>query len=247
MSKNNILVFFIVIVSFLFLPVKAETSCLFVNKDYSSRDSNSYNEGLLSNSKINSDFKLVSFSISSISDNIENTLKIKIPKVTNDIPDILVREFEKQYKLDKVKKISTENNKFYTFNWSSCVIQKADIDINKLSFLASLPVSQKVFLPIVFGEGGDKYNFVFKTPKPTVIKSFQIKQSETVVYAGSDLYQIGGELALTWNGLNQFQNKAQSGLYNLYIDVEITDVFEGSVESFSEQISFYHNPQWLKQ
>lgn len=243
MKINKVLVFLLSLIGYVSLTIEANASCAFVSRDYSSRDNNRYHEGIVSNLKINSDFRLVSFVTSDEIENNEDKFNLKIPKQVKEQPEVLVRDFEKEYRLDEIN-LSSINQKFYTFNWSSCVIRKAKIDPNKLRFLAVLPGSQDILLPVIFGEGGKEYNFVFRTPKPTVIKSFQIKHGEQVIYRTSNPSQTG-EISLTWDGRDESRNIVKAGLYNLFIEVEIRDL-RGSIESYAEQISFYHNPNWLK-
>jgi len=243
MKTSKFSVFLLSLIGSIALAFEAHASCAFVNQDYSSRDNNRYNEGIVSNSKINSDFKLVSFAISDKVKNSEDRLDIKIPKSAMEKPYILVREFEKEYRLDNIT-LSSENKKFYSFKWSSCVIQKAKIDINKLRFRAVLLRSQDILLPVIFGEGGKAYSFVFRTQKPTVIKTFQVKQEEEIVYRTSNPSKTG-EILLNWDGRDETQNIVKPGIYNLFFEVEIREI-NGLIESYTEQVQFYHNPNWLK-
>ena len=251
MKVNKVLLLFLGLIGSVTFALPANASCAFVRQDYRSRDNNRYNEGLLSSLKINDDFKLVSFVTTNKAVNQGETLTLKVPKPkqTTDqdqpiVPIVLVEEIEKGYKLDQIT-LSSENKNFYSFNWYNCVIKKSNVNINKLRFLARLPVSQIILLPVIFGDIGERYDFVFRASNPTVIKSFQIKSEEKVIYNTSNPSQVG-EISLTWNGRDKAQNIVPAGLYYLFIDVEIRYI-NGSIEPYTEQISFYHNPNWLKQ
>lgn len=207
--------------------------------DYIRRDDNRC-EGIKDNSPISGRIlELISFTTRKI-DRLEDNLKLEVPRINNNKPGVFVQTTEDNYLLDGFSLSSDQSSYFFT--WSSYVLKEAKISLNKLRSLSAFKddYNRIVHLPVILGQPSGKYEFVIFAPFPTRISTFEISLNGQVVHSDSRTTRQREEIIFTWDGRNE-----PAGRYKLYFVGEV-EQFNAPSEEIPVEITFEHNPNWLK-
>lgn len=216
-------------VSFSQLPAQACDSGNPQSIDYIKRDNNRC-EGI-KNRRVTGGVNLISFATRSIPQ-LGSTLKLAVPQVYRETPEITVRSMVKDYQLDSISPQKVPQ--FYIFTWATQVINSAGVPKDSLRATAFNP-SNRVYLPVILGKTSGKYEFILYSSKPAKINSFKILLNNKVVHTSSPKISTGGEIVFIWDA-----KTATAGNYQLLYEVETGG------RKFSKKESFQHNPKWLK-
>ncbi|MGI2907874.1 hypothetical protein [Tolypothrix sp. VBCCA 56010] len=182
--------------------------------------------------------RLISFATIGIN-SYPNTLTLKIPSIANATPDVRVQSLGKNYILDNVS--LTSNNSLFTFSWNPFVLNQAQILPTSLRALADVNLgSQVVYVPVILERPSGQYQFVFYTPSRAKFPTFQIRRNGKVIHTSPRNNFQGGEVVFNWDGKN-----IPAGRYELYVIAEQEQIGRPP-EKIPKQITFEHNPNWLR-
>lgn len=183
-------------------------------------------------------FSLISFvtrNIPAFGDN----LSLQIPRIGDTSPDISVRSLGKNYQLDDFSLVPNQNN--FTFNWPTRILKEANIPTNSLRALASFNLgSQVVYVPVILGQPSGQYEIVLYSSQLVKIPTFEISRNNQVVYRNSRTTPQRGEVVFNWDGRN-----APAGRYQLRVVAQL-EQYGRPPEPVNRQITFEHNPNWLR-
>lgn len=212
------------------LPVTACTNNVNSQSVEYSRRENNRCEGI-KNRQVSGGINLISFTTRNIP-RFGSTLKLMIPRFSNENPEVNVRSLEKDYQLDNIS--LKKEPSFYTFTWSTSVLTKAQVNQNSLRALAFNP-SNLMYLPVTLGQTSGRYEFVLHSSVPVKITSFKIFNNGKVVHSSPPRTSSGGEIIFAWDA-----RKFNSGNYELRYEAQRN----GRI--FPTKVSFRHDPKWLK-
>ena len=238
----NLTILSLILVS-LFPPIQAQ-NCGTGNtrsSNYIQRDNDKRCEGIVP-IDIAENFSLISLSIGQIRE-MTDSLKLEVPSRNNQEPKVIVRSLPKNYQLAPLT-LRPEGSR-YQFKWSNYVIDREDIALESLRATASISEGRLIYLPVIFNQA-TTYDIVFFANARSQIKELQILQNNEVIYETSrPNWQPKGEIFFTWDGRTSDGKLAKAGLYELRVKA-LLEQDDAPPRNAPINITFEHNPQWLK-
>ena len=252
----NLTILSLVLVSF--FPIRAQ-NCGTGNtrsSNYIQRDNDKRCEGIAPMEYFQSDygyqseigidiagsFSLISLSIGRIRE-MTDSLKLEVPSRNNQEPKVRVRSVPKNYQLDPLT-LRPQGSR-YQFKWSNYVIDREDIALGSLRATAYISDGRLIYLPVIFNQA-KTYDIVFFSDVRSQIKELQILQNNEVIYETSRTnWQPKGEIFFTWDGRTSDGKLARAGLYELRVKA-LLEQDDAPPRNAPINITFEHNPQWLK-
>lgn len=237
----NLTILSLILVSF--FPIQAQ-NCGTGNtrsSNYIQRDNDKRCEGIAP-IDIAGSFSLISLSIGRIRE-MTDPLKLEVPSRNNRAPKVIVRSVPKNYQLDPLT-LRPQGSR-YQFKWSNYVIDREDIALESLRATASISDGKLIYLPVIFNQA-KTYDIVFFSDVRSQIKELQILQNNEVIYETSrPNWQPKGEIFFTWDGRTSDGKLAKAGLYELRVKA-LLEQDDAPPRNAPINITFEHNPQWLK-
>jgi flagellar basal-body rod modification protein FlgD len=237
----NLTILSLILVSF--FPIQAQ-NCGTGNtrsSNYIQRDNDKRCEGIAP-IDIASSFSLISLSIGRIRE-MTDSLKLEVPSRNNRAPKVIVRSVPKNYQLDPLT-LRPQGSR-YQFKWSNYVIDREDIALESLRATASISDGKLIYLPVIFNQA-TTYDIVLFSDVRSQIKELQILQNNEVIYETSrPNWQPKGEIFFTWDGRTSDGKLAKAGLYELRVKA-LLEQDDAPPRNAPINITFEHNPQWLK-
>lgn len=237
----NLTILSLILVSF--FPIQAQ-NCGTGNtrsSNYIQRDNDKRCEGIAP-IDIAGSFSLISLSIGRIRE-MTDSLKLEVPSRNNRAPKVIVRSVPKNYQLDPLT-LRPQGSR-YQFKWSNYVIDREDIALESLRATASISDGKLIYLPVIFNQA-TTYDIVFFSNARSQIKELQILQNNKVIYETSrPNWQPKGEIFFTWDGRTSDGKLAKAGLYELRVKA-LLEQDDAPPRNAPINITFEHNPQWLK-
>ena len=237
----NLTILSLILVSF--FPIQAQ-NCGTGNtrsSNYIQRDNDKRCEGIAP-IDIAGSFSLISLSIGRIRE-MTDSLKLEVPSRNNRAPKVIVRSLPKNYQLDPLT-LRPQGSR-YQFKWSNYVIDREDIALESLRATASISDGKLIYLPVIFNPA-KTYDIVFFSNARSQIKELQILQNNEVIYETSrPNWQPKGEIFFTWDGRTSDGKLAKAGLYELRVKA-LLEQDDAPPRNAPINITFEHNPQWLK-
>jgi flagellar basal-body rod modification protein FlgD len=237
----NLTILSLILVSF--FPIQAQ-NCGTGNtrsSNYIQRDNDKRCEGIAP-IDIAGSFSLISLSIGRIRE-MTDSLKLEVPSRNNRAPKVIVRSVPKNYQLDPFT-LRPQGSR-YQFKWSNYVIDREDIALESLRATASISDGKLIYLPVIFNQA-KTYDIVFFSNVRSQIKELQILQNNEVIYETSrPNWQPKGEIFFTWDGRTSDGKLAKAGLYELRVKA-LLEQDDAPPRNAPINITFEHNPQWLK-
>lgn len=237
----NLTILSLILVSF--FPIQAQ-NCGTGNtrsSNYIQRDNDKRCEGIAP-IDIAGSFSLISLSIGRIRE-MTDSLKLEVPSRNNRAPKVIVRSVPKNYQLDPLT-LRPQGSR-YQFKWSNYVIDREDIALESLRATASISEGKLIYLPVIFNQA-KTYDIVFFSNARSQIKELQILQNNEVIYETSrPNWQPKGEIFFTWDGRTSDGKLAKAGLYELRVKA-LLEQDDAPPRNAPINITFEHNPQWLK-
>ncbi|NCS79623.1 MAG: hypothetical protein GPJ17_21555 [Microcystis aeruginosa K13-07] len=238
----NLTILSLILVS-LFPPIQAQ-NCGTGNtrsSNYIQRDNDKRCEGIAP-IDIAGSFSLISLSIGRIRE-MTDSLKLEVPSRNNRAPKVIVRSVLKNYQLDPLT-LRPQGSR-YQFKWSNYVIDREDIALESLRATASISDGKLIYLPVIFNQA-TTYDIVLYANVRSQIKELQILQNNEVIYETSrPNWQPKGEIFFTWDGRTSDGKLAKAGLYELRVKA-LLEQDDAPPRNAPINITFEHNPQWLK-
>jgi hypothetical protein len=237
----NLTILSLILVSF--FPIQAQ-NCGTGNtrsSNYIQRDNDKRCEGIAP-IDIAGSFSLISLSIGRIRE-MTDSLKLEVPSRNNRAPKVIVRSLPKNYQLDPLT-LRPQGSR-YQFKWSNYVIDREDIALESLRATASISDGKLIYLPVIFNQA-TTYDIVLFSDVRSQIKELQILQNNEVIYETSrPNWQPKGEIFFTWDGRTSDGKLAKAGLYELRVKA-LLEQDDAPPRNAPINITFEHNPQWLK-
>lgn len=237
----NLTILSLILVSF--FPIQAQ-NCGTGNtrsSNYIQRDNDKRCEGIAP-IDIAGSFSLISLSIGRIRE-MTDSLKLEVPSRNNRAPKVIVRSLPKNYQLDPLT-LRPQGSR-YQFKWSNYVIDREDIALESLRATASISDGKLIYLPVIFNQA-KTYDIVLFANVRSQIKELQILQNNEVIYETSrPNWQPKGEIFFTWDGRTSDGKLAKAGLYELRVKA-LLEQDDAPPRNAPINITFEHNPQWLK-
>lgn len=237
----NLTILSLILVSF--FPIQAQ-NCGTGNtrsSNYIQRDNDKRCEGIAP-IDIAGSFSLISLSIGRIRE-MTDSLKLEVPSRNNRAPKVIVRSVPKNYQLDPLT-LRPQGSR-YQFKWSNYVIDREDIALESLRATASISDGKLIYLPVIFNPA-KTYDIVLFANVRSQIKELQILQNNEVIYETSrPNWQPKGEIFFTWDGRTSDGKLAKAGLYELRVKA-LLEQDDAPPRNAPINITFEHNPQWLK-
>ncbi len=237
----NLTILSLILVSF--FPIQAQ-NCGTGNtrsSNYIQRDNDKRCEGIAP-IDIAGSFSLISLSIGRIRE-MTDSLKLEVPSRNNRAPKVIVRSLPKNYQLDPLT-LRPQGSR-YQFKWSNYVIDREDIALESLRATAYISEGRLIYLPVIFNQA-KTYDIVFFSDVRSQIKELQILQNNEVIYETSrPNWQPKGEIFFTWDGRTSDGKLAKAGLYELRVKA-LLEQDDAPPRNAPINITFEHNPQWLK-
>jgi hypothetical protein len=237
----NLTILSLILVSF--FPIQAQ-NCGTGNtrsSNYIQRDNDKRCEGIAP-IDIAGSFSLISLSIGRIRE-MTDSLKLEVPSRNNRAPKVIVRSVPKNYQLDPLT-LRPQGSR-YQFKWSNYVIDREDIALESLRATASISDGKLIYLPVIFNPA-KTYDIVLFANMRSQIKELQILQNNEVIYETSrPNWQPKGEIFFTWDGRTSDGKLAKAGLYELRVKA-LLEQDDAPPRNAPINITFEHNPQWLK-
>jgi hypothetical protein len=237
----NLTILSLILVSF--FPIQAQ-NCGTGNtrsSNYIQRDNDKRCEGIAP-IDIAGSFSLISLSIGRIRE-MTDSLKLEVPSRNNRAPKVIVRSVPKNYQLDPLT-LRPQGSR-YQFKWSNYVIDREDIALESLRATASISDGKLIYLPVIFNQA-KTYDIVLFSNVRSQIKELQILQNNEVIYETSrPNWQPKGEIFFTWDGRTSDGKLAKAGLYELRVKA-LLEQDDAPPRNAPINITFEHNPQWLK-
>lgn len=237
----NLTILSLILVSF--FPIQAQ-NCGTGNtrsSNYIQRDNDKRCEGIAPIETAGS-FSLISLSIGRIRE-MTDSLKLEVPSRNNRAPKVIVRSVPKNYQLDPLT-LRPQGSR-YQFKWSNYVIDREDIALESLRATASISDGKLIYLPVIFNQA-KTYDIVLFANVRSQIKELQILQNNEVIYETSrPNWQPKGEIFFTWDGRTSDGKLAKAGLYELRVKA-LLEQDDAPPRNAPINITFEHNPQWLK-
>jgi len=237
----NLTILSLILVSF--FPIQAQ-NCGTGNtrsSNYIQRDNDKRCEGIAP-IDIAGSFSLISLSIGRIRE-MTDSLKLEVPSRNNRAPKVIVRSVPKNYQLAPLT-LRPQGSR-YQFKWSNYVIDREDIALESLRATASISDGKLIYLPVIFNQA-TTYDIVLFSDVRSQIKELQILQNNEVIYETSrPNWQPKGEIFFTWDGRTSDGKLAKAGLYELRVKA-LLEQDDAPPRNAPINITFEHNPQWLK-
>lgn len=237
----NLTILSLILVSF--FPIQAQ-NCGTGNtrsSNYIQRDNDKRCEGIAP-IDIAGSFSLISLSIGRIRE-MTDSLKLEVPSRNNRVPKVIVRSVPKNYQLAPLT-LRPQGSR-YQFKWSNYVIDREDIALESLRATASISDGKLIYLPVIFNQA-TTYDIVLFANVRSQIKELQILQNNEVIYETSrPNWQPKGEIFFTWDGRTSDGKLAKAGLYELRVKA-LLEQDDAPPRNAPINITFEHNPQWLK-
>ncbi len=237
----NLTILSLILVSF--FPIQAQ-NCGTGNtrsSNYIQRDNDKRCEGIAP-IDIAGSFSLISLSIGRIRE-MTDSLKLEVPSRNNRAPKVIVRSLPKNYQLDPLT-LRPQGSR-YQFKWSNYVIDREDIALESLRATASISDGKLIYLPVIFNPA-KTYDIVLFANARSQIKELQILQNNEVIYETSrPNWQPKGEIFFSWDGRTSDGKLAKAGLYELRVKA-LLEQDDAPPRNAPINITFEHNPQWLK-
>lgn len=237
----NLTILSLILVSF--FPIQAQ-NCGTGNtrsSNYIQRDNDKRCEGIAP-IDIAGSFSLISLSIGRIRE-MTDSLKLEVPSRNNRAPKVIVRSVPKNYQLAPLT-LRPQGSR-YQFKWSNYVIDREDIALESLRATASISDGKLIYLPVIFNQA-TTYDIVLFANVRSQIKELQILQNNEVIYETSrPNWQPKGEIFFTWDGRTSDGKLAKAGLYELRVKA-LLEQDDAPPRNAPINITFEHNPQWLK-
>lgn len=237
----NLTILSLILVSF--FPIQAQ-NCGTGNtrsSNYIQRDNDKRCEGIAP-IEIAGSFSLISLSIGRIP-GISDYLKLEVPSRNNRAPKVIVRSVPKNYQLDPLT-LRPQGSR-YQFKWSNYVIDREDIALESLRATAFISDGKLIYLPVIFNQA-KTYDIVLFANVRSQIKELQILQNNEVIYETSrPNWQPKGEIFFSWDGRTSDGKMAKAGLYELRVKA-LLEQDDTPPRNAPINITFEHNPQWLK-
>lgn len=237
----NLTILSLILVSF--FPIQAQ-NCGTGNtrsSNYIQRDNDKRCEGIAP-IDIAGSFSLISLSIGRIRE-MTDSLKLEVPSRNNRAPKVIVRSVPKNYQLDPLT-LRPQGSR-YQFKWSNYVIDREDIALESLRATASISDGKLIYLPVIFNQA-KTYDIVLFANVRSQIKELQILQNNEVIYETSrPNWQPKGEIFFSWDGRTSDGKLAKAGLYELRVKA-LLEQDDAPPRNAPINITFEHNPQWLK-
>ncbi|ELS47868.1 hypothetical protein C789_2335 [Microcystis aeruginosa FACHB-905 = DIANCHI905] len=237
----NLTILSLILVSF--FPIQAQ-NCGTGNtrsSNYIQRDNDKRCEGIAP-IDIAGSFSLISLSIGRIRE-MTDSLKLEVPSRNNRAPKVIVRSVPKNYQLAPLT-LRPQGSR-YQFKWSNYVIDREDIALESLRATASISDGKLIYLPVIFNQA-KTYDIVLFANVRSQIKELQILQNNKVIYETSrPNWQPKGEIFFTWDGRTSDGKLARAGLYELRVKA-LLEQDDAPPRNAPINITFEHNPQWLK-
>ena len=237
----NLTILSLILVSF--FPIQAQ-NCGTGNtrsSNYIQRDNDKRCEGIAP-IDIAGSFSLISLSIGRIP-GMSDYLKLEVPSRNNRAPKVIVRSLPKNYQLDPLT-LRPQGSR-YQFKWSNYVIDREDIALESLRATAYISEGRLIYLPVIFNQA-TTYDIVLFSNARSQIKELQILQNNKVIYETSrPNWQPKGEIFFTWDGRTSDGKLAKAGLYELRVKA-LLEQDDAPPRNAPINITFEHNPQWLK-
>lgn len=237
----NLTILSLILVSF--FPIQAQ-NCGTGNtrsSNYIQRDNDKRCEGIAP-IDIAGSFSLISLSIGRIRE-MTDSLKLEVPSRNNRAPKVIVRSVPKNYQLAPLT-LRPQGSR-YQFKWSNYVIDREDIALESLRATASISDGKLIYLPVIFNQA-KTYDIVLFANVRSQIKELQILQNNKVIYETSrPNWQPKGEIFFTWDGRTSDGKLARAGLYELRVKT-LLEQDDAPPRNAPINITFEHNPQWLK-
>ncbi len=237
----NLTILSLILVSF--FPIQAQ-NCGTGNtrsSNYIQRDNDKRCEGIAP-IDIAGSFSLISLSIGRIRE-MTDSLKLEVPSRNNRAPKVIVRSVPKNYQLDPLT-LRPQGSR-YQFKWSNYVIDREDIALESLRATASISDGKLIYLPVIFNPA-KTYDIVLFANVRSQIKELQILQNNEVIYETSrPNWQPKGEIFFSWDGRTSDGKLAKAGLYELRVKA-LLEQDDAPPRNAPINITFEHNPQWLK-
>lgn len=188
---------------------------------------------------ISGSFSLISLTTGRIPRN-SNPLRLEVPSNANQNPQVQVRSPQNYYYLDPIE-IPYKNNRFQ-IQWSNYVLRKEGIPFEALYATAFVKnASQIVYIPVILKQSSGMYNIVLWTDARAKNIDFQIRHDNQIIFQTSrPTFQAKGVIPFLWDGRN-----FPAGQYQLLIKAELEKA-DGPTSPATVNISFEHDPQWLK-
>ena len=207
--------------------------------DYMRRENNRC-EGIYPTTNVSSSLRLISLVARNLPDGYGDRLSLRIPHNGTVSPVLRIQSLRSRYILDNPQ--LTSNASGFTLNWSTFVLQEAEVPVNSLRAIAFLNESQPIYIPVLLGPPASEYEIVFYSPNRTTFKQLEIVRvrDNQVVYTHPQTPPQTGEIRFTWNAQN-----VPAGDYFLRVVAEI-EQFSRPPETRSSQIVFRHDPNWLQ-
>ena len=223
------------------IGLPAEASCRTGRQnstDYIRRDNNRCEGRQRSRANISGAIKLRSLT-SSNGGSLGSTLVMKIPKVSNNQPNIEVMASNVNgYRLDNLSLQSL--GQFYRFDLPTTVINSLGISLDNLRGLAKKGGNQSVYLPVIFNTPAPKYRFVFYSSRQSSFQKAEIRKDGRALISWGSQSSRQGEKSFEWT-----PGSAPAGQYTFYFEANIYQ-HSGSPEPIRRSIAFEHNPAWLR-
>ncbi|HAC65443.1 MAG TPA: hypothetical protein DCF68_18410 [Cyanothece sp. UBA12306] len=211
--------------------------------DYIQREGDKRCEGIVKRLDQGGDFSLVSLTIGRMK-TLTEPLKLEVPNINNKKPEIKIYSLQQKYQLIPLRLRTRGYN--YKFQWSNAVIKTEKIPLENLNAKAFITAPQIVYLPVIFNSSANEYNIVLNADRRVSITEFKIQQKNNVIYQTSrSQFQPKGQIFFSWNGRKKDGKIAPAGSYQLRVKAKL-EQDDAPPENASVNITFKHNPQWLK-
>lgn len=239
---------------FSFSCLKAQASCPQGNPDsteYIRRQTPNRCEGIKPEPISGNSLKFISIATRNIT-SLGNNLTLQVPQLKGaNKPVVTIKSLGDNYlyQLDDLSFSQNQNNSRFLFSWSTNILKKANIPANSLRAAAYYDFgNQPVYVPVILGQTSGQYEFVFYSESRVRFISFQIVpkgKGKSTVYKTSSPNPRDGETIFTWDGRQANRRQAPAGTYEMHYIAQI-DQRNGRSERIERQVTFEHNPNWLK-
>lgn len=186
----------------------------------------------------NGSFRLVSFSTGKIQ-KYDNRLHLNIPSSNPKQLRLKIESWFNDYEANW-QKVSLP------FSLETRILKREKVPPENLRFLAweRLNSNQSIYLPVIHNNNtATTYEIVWYSRYKTNINLFEIRSqsNQTIFSCGEDVsYPANNEISCQWDAQN-----TPVGKYLMYLDIEQFP-YNKDKREFTREITFFHDPQWLK-
>jgi len=245
-SKILLLSLLLLLVSPLTTQATDEKPCYKRNpetSDYQLRESNGNRrcEGI-KRQPIGKSLELTSLTVGRLQST--NQLALRIPNVSKNKPNVVVRYPAKNYQLDHVD--LSHSSGWFQMQWSNSVLRRENIEPERLFATAEIPPSGSsttgIRVPVILNALDRKYEFVFQCDEcETKVNNFEVSYGNKKMECTQNIGDSRTARFLC-NG-----NKVPAGKYKILLSYEIKPTDSSSYESVTPIVTYLkHNPEWLK-